>query len=181
MNRNSFCPVRRGASSQAAAVHWLRHAGVTLVELVVSIVIVGIGVVGVLLAMHQTVRHSADPIVLHQAVAIGEAYLEEILLKPFNDPDGVEPEPNRPLFDDVDDYNGLVDNGCLLPGQGACDQDGNPIAGLGAYNINVTVANVGDLGPVGSRPPAAETLRVDVQVTGPNEVNVTVSGHRTDV
>ncbi len=149
-----------------------RNAGVTLVELVVSIVVVGIAVAGVLLAMQRTVRHSADPMVLHQAVAIGEAYLEEIVLKPFNDPDA-DGEPTRPLFDDVDDYNGLVDNG-------ARDQDDQPILGLEAYNVNVTVNNVGDLGPVGSRPPAAETLRVNVRVTGPNEVDVTLSGYRTD-
>ena len=149
--------------------------GVTLVELVVSIVIVGIAAGGVLLVFHQTVRHSADPMVLHQAVAIGEAYMEEILLKPFNDPDGIDPEPNRPLFDDVVDYDALVNNGCLLPGQGACDQDGAPIAGLEAYNIAVTVTNQALNGV-----PPPESLRVDVQVTGPNEVNLTLSGYRTD-
>lgn len=145
----------------------LRQAGATLVELVVSIVIVGIAAGGVLLAFHQTVRHSADPMVLHQAVAIGEAYLEEILLKPFNDPDA-DGEPTRPQFDDVDDYNGLTD-------VGARDQDNNLIAGLGAYTISVTVGNQALNGV-----PAPESLRVDVQVTGPNEVNVTLSGYRTD-
>ena len=150
------------------------QAGATLIELVVSIVVVGIAAGGVLLAFHQTVRHSADPMVLHQAVAIGEAYMEEILLKPFNDPDA-DGEPTRPQFDDVDDYNALVNNGCLLPGQGACDQDGAPIAGLEAYNIAVTVGNQALNGV-----PALQSLRVDVQVTGPNEVNVTLSGYRTN-
>ena len=141
--------------------------GITLVELVVSIAIVGIAAGGVLLVFHQTVRHSADPMVLHQAVAIGEAYMEEILLKPFNDPDA-DGEPTRPQFDDVDDYNGLTD-------VGARDQDNNPIAGLGAYTINVTVGNQ----PLNGVP-APQSLRVEVQVTGPNEVDVTLSGYRTD-
>ena len=35
---------------------------------------------------------SADAMVLSQAVAIAEAYLEEITLKPFADPDGVDGE-----------------------------------------------------------------------------------------
>lgn len=144
------------------------QVGVTLVELVVSIVMVGIAAGGVLLVFHQTVRHSADPMVLHQAVAIGEAYLEEILLKPFNDPDGIGPEPNRPLFDNVADYD-------LLNDIGARDQDDNPIVGLEAYTINVAVGNQA-LPPI----PAAQSLRVDVQVTGPNEVNVTLSGYRTN-
>ncbi|MDH3673308.1 MAG: prepilin-type N-terminal cleavage/methylation domain-containing protein [Gammaproteobacteria bacterium] len=148
-----------------SALQRLRQAGATLIELVVSIVIVGIAAGGVLLAFHQTVRHSADPMVLHQAVAIGEAYMEEILLKPVNDPDA-DGEATRPQFDDVDDYNGLND-------VGARDQDNNLIAGLGAYTINVTVGTQ-------ALPGIANALRVDVQVTGPNEVDVTLSGYRTD-
>jgi MSHA pilin protein MshD len=142
-----------------------RQAGATLIELVVSIVIVGIAAGGVLLAFHQTVRHSADPMVLHQAVAIGETYMEEILLKPVNDPDA-DGEATRPQFDDVDDYNGLVNNG-------ARDQDDQAILGLEAYTINVTVGTQ-------ALPGIANALRVDVQVTGPNEVDVTLSGYRTD-
>ncbi len=149
----------------------LRQAGATLIELVVSIVIVGIAAGGVLLVFHQTVRHSADPMVLHQAVAIGEAYLEEILPKQFSDPDqpesgGPEAGETRPTYDDVNDYDGLTNVGAL-------DQDNNPIVGLEAYTISVTVGTQ----PL---PGIANALRVDVQVTGPNEVNVTLSGYRTD-
>ena len=151
----------------------LRQAGATLVELVVSIVIVGVAASGVLLVFHQTVRHSADPMVLHQAVAIGEAYMEEILPKQFSDPNqpesgGPEAGETRPTYDDVNDYDGISDAGAL-------DQDNNPIVGLGAYTISVTVGNQA-LPPI----PAAQSLRVDVQVTGPNEVNVTLSGYRTN-
>jgi MSHA pilin protein MshD len=190
MSRNAVaarCPLRARSRSCTSRI---RHAGVTLIELVVSMVIVGIAVSGVLLALHQTMRHSADPMVLHQAVAIGEAYLEEILLKPFDEmaasgaPEGpLGPdagEGSRPLFDDVNDYHALANNGCLVPGQGACDQDGNPIVGLEAYNINVTVTNIGDLGPPGSETPFVDTVRVDVQVTGPNDTNVMLSGYRTN-
>ncbi len=141
--------------------------GITLVELVVSIVIVGVAASGVLLVFHQTVSRSADPMVLHQAVAIGEAYMEEILLKPFNDPDA-DGEPLRPQFDDVNDYH-------LLTDVGARDQDNTPIVGLGAYTISVLVTNQALNGV-----PVAESLRVDVQVTGPNEVDVTLSGYRTN-
>ena len=61
--------------------------------------------------LSSTVGRSADAMVMSQAVAIAEAYLEEISLKAFADPDGVDGETTRAAFDDVDDYNGLVDNG----------------------------------------------------------------------
>jgi len=58
-----------------------RHAGLTLIELVISIVVIAFAVTGILLVMNKTTAHSADPLIQDQAVAIGEAYLEEILGK----------------------------------------------------------------------------------------------------
>ena len=75
--------------------------GFTLVELVIAMVVISIALSGVLMVMNYTTAHSADPMIQHQAVAIAEAYLEEILLKPYADPDGVDGEGSRALFDDV--------------------------------------------------------------------------------
>jgi prepilin-type N-terminal cleavage/methylation domain-containing protein len=61
--------------------------GVTLVELIVAIAIIGTGVAGILAVMEATTRRSADPMILQQAQLIGESYLEEILQKKFYDPD----------------------------------------------------------------------------------------------
>lgn len=65
------------------------QGGVSLVELVVFIVVVGIAVVGVLGAMRLTTAASADPMIQKQALAIAEALLEEVQLQPFTycDPD----------------------------------------------------------------------------------------------
>lgn len=65
------------------------QGGVSLVELVVFIVVVGIAVVGVLAAMRLTTAASADPMIQKQALAIAEALLEEVQLQPFTycDPD----------------------------------------------------------------------------------------------
>ena len=103
----------------------------------------------------------------HQAAAIAEAYLEEILLKPLTDPDGVDGEAARADYDDLDDYDGLSD-------AGAHDQFGAPIAGLGDYNVSVSVA------PSAALPatPAADALRVDVVVSHTNAVNFTLSSYR---
>lgn len=145
-----------------------RQHGVTLVELLVSIVIVSIAASGVLGVLSMTTAASADPMIRHQAAAIAEAYLEEIMLKPISDPDGVDGEAARADFDDLDDYNGLVDTGVR-------DQFGAPIAALGSYNVGVSVAPSSGLPSV----PVADALRVDVVVTHGSDINFVLSGYRT--
>lgn len=142
--------------------------GVTLIELLVSIVIVSIAASGVLGVLSMTTAASADPMIRHQAAAIAEAYLEEILLKPITDPDGVDGEALRADYDDLDDYNGLADIG-------ARDQFGAPTGGLGNYNVAVAVSPSAALPGV----PLADALRVDVVVTNGVDINFTLSGYRT--
>ena len=146
----------------------------TLVELVVSIVVISVGVAGILAVITRTTSSSADPVVMHQAIAVAEAYLEEILPKDFADPTqietlGFEPGETRPIFDDVSDYNGLAD-------AVARDQTNTAIAGLGAYSVNVTVTNDGSLPGIG----AVNAKRIDVSVSGPFGDAVTISSYRTN-
>src|SRR5882672_1816611 len=115
--------------------------GVTLIELVVSIVVIAIAAGAVLGVLARTVGSSGDALVMRQAVSIAEAYLEEITLKPFADPDGMDGEANRVDFDDVDDYNGLLN-------AGARDQFGNAIPALTGYTVSVTVVASGALAGV---------------------------------
>jgi MSHA pilin protein MshD len=63
--------------------------GVTLVELVVFIVIVGVAMAGVFAAFNTMTAASADPQVRKQMLAIAESLMEEIQLMPFTfcDPD----------------------------------------------------------------------------------------------
>ena len=75
---------------------------------------------------------------VQQATAIAQAYMDEILVQPLNDPDGgetgaAEAGETRATFDDVSDYHGLAD------ASGARDQTGAAIPGLDAYNVDVTV------------------------------------------
>jgi len=145
-----------------------RQSGVTLIELLVSIVIVSIAASGVLGVLSMTTAASADPMIRHQAAAIADAYLEEILLKPFTDPDGADGEASRADYDDLDDYDGLAD-------AGARDQFGAPISGLGDYTVTVAVSPSAALSAV----PAADALRVDVVVTHGVEISFALSGYRT--
>ena len=144
------------------------QCGATLVELLVSIVIVSIAASTILGVLAMTTAGSADPMIRHQAAAIAEAYLEEILLKPLNDPNGTDGELARADFDDLDDYDGLSD-------AGARDQFGSPIAGLGDYNVAVSVTPSAALAAV----PLADALRVDVTVSHASDVNFVLSGYRT--
>ncbi len=143
------------------------QVGVSLVELLLSIVIIAIAASAVLGVLSTTTNRSADPMVRHQAAAIADAYLEEILLKPFTDPDGADGEAARADFDDVDDYDGLAD-------AGARDQFGKSIAALAGYSVSVAVSSSAALPSV----PAADALRVDVNVVWQAAINFTFSGYR---
>jgi MSHA pilin protein MshD len=66
--------------------------GVSLLELIVFIVIVGIAVVGVLAALSLSSRTSADPMIQKQALSIAEAVMEEIQLMPFTYCDPEDPQ-----------------------------------------------------------------------------------------
>lgn len=167
-----------------------RYAGVTLIELVVSIVVISVGLAGILLAINRSVSSSADPMIQHQAVAIAEAYLEEILAKDFCDPDNATPctpgnapgspgctvcpaaEASRDLYDNVCDYRGLPDNVVR-------DTTGQPIAGLGAYAVQVTITDNGAVlnGLTGAN---CQVLQVDVTVNGPGGVTYSLDGYRTN-
>ena len=155
-----------------SVVDLYRHPGekgMTLVELIVAMVIVTIALGGVLTVMNFATRHSGDAVLLQQSVAIAEAYMEEITLKNFSDPDS-DGETSRPLFDDVDDYNGLSD-------QGAHDQNGNLITGLSSYSVDVSVVPQGGFGPTGM---TVAGLKIDVTVTDPGGERLTLTGYRTD-
>jgi MSHA pilin protein MshD len=151
--------------------------GITLIELVISILVVSIATVGTLAVVQRTTRASADPMITRQATAIAEAYLEEILEKPYYDPDlgaagGACPvkEASRTLYDNVCDYSALDD-------ASAKDQFGTTPAGLGAYRVRVTVDTAATLGALSG---SATVLRVDVRVTHPLPVDFTLSGYRTN-
>ncbi len=146
-----------------------RQAGTTLIELVISIVIVSIAVSAVLMAISMNVGHSADPMLRHQAVAIAEAYLEEISLKDFDDPDGVDGEANRTLYDDVNDYNGLVD-------VGARDQFNAALAGLDDYTVTVAVTASSALPSFAS----TDLFLISITITHAADINFTVSAYRAN-
>ena len=144
-----------------------RMRGVTLVELIVSIVIISIAVTSVLGVLSAVATNSAAVMVQQQGVGIASAYLNEVLQKSFNDPNGGGVEASRNLFDNVDDYN-------ALPDAIVRDQNGHAIAGLGQFRVTVSVVPHSLNGLT-----AAQARRVDVTVTHPSMPAVMLSGYRT--
>ena len=146
-----------------------RQSGGTLIELVIAIVIISISVSAILMALSTSLAHSADPMIRHQAVSIAEAYLEEIALKPFADPDGVDGEASRDLFDDVDDYNGLVD-------VGARDQFNVALTDLENYTVTVAVTASGALPSIAS----TDLFLISVTITHAAQIDFTISAYRAN-
>lgn len=145
-----------------------RCRGVTLVELVVTIVVLAAALAAVLGVVSVSAARSADNLLQTQAVMVAESYLNEILAKPFG---SVCPAPcTRPQMDEVGDYAGLSD-------VGVHDETGAAVAGLQNFNVRVTVGGSSlGTGPV---VPATQSVLVTVTVTPPNGTTVVLSGYRT--
>jgi MSHA pilin protein MshD len=144
-----------------------RQAGFSLVELIFFIVIVGLGLAGILSVMNVSVARSADPMVRKQAMALADSLLEEILLKAYDDPDGVGGETTRDTFDDVGDFHGL-DETLATPATGVF-LNMPPL--LDGYRIQVQVA-ADALDTVAAR-------RVTVTVSRGGEA-ISMTGYRTN-
>lgn len=172
-----------------------RMAGLTLVELVMFIVIVGTAVAGVLSVLNITVKSSADPQLRKQAVAIAEALLEEIQLSgmtycdPADDkfeiaasetqcstqPEAVGPEGggNTRPYDNVNDY---------VTSYSAAKQISGDVTGATAaipvgYAASVTITPEA-LGGIASSTTSPEVLRIAVTVNYGSD-SITLEGYRT--
>jgi MSHA pilin protein MshD len=171
--------------------------GLSLVELIMFIIIVGVGVAGILLVFSVTTKASADPLIQKQMLAIAEALMEEVQAKPFTncDPDdpqattatsatvgptgcqatveGMGPEGETRVnatvpFDNVNDY------GAALNISPISDITGAPIGGLGAYSATIAVG-----GSVLGGIAASESLLISVTVTRSGTDSLTLESYRT--
>ena len=128
----------------------VRELGFTLVELIVTMVVISIAVLGITNALSFAFAHQSDGLWQAKSVALAESYLEEIMARRFDEATplggvppcapttvacsavGVDGEA-RTEFDDVDDYHGVDDSPPL-------DVNGNPRLEYAGYRVQVTVA-----------------------------------------
>lgn len=139
--------------------------GMTLVELVITIVIIGIAAAALFSAMASITARSADPMLRQQSLMLAEAYLEEILAQAYADP-GATSTCGRACFDDVTDYHGLNDK----PPRDALD---NVLTQLLGYRLQVSVSDKSLTD--GATVPARY---VEVRVTDPAGQELILGGYR---
>ncbi len=182
--------------------------GISLIELIMFIVIVGIALAGILLVMNNVSKNSSDPLIHKQSLAIAESLLEEIELMPFTycDPD------------DTNAANATSATAAQCPGAGGVggveligpetlggnetryaapffdnvnDYDGFPmdlahggirdITGTAIPSLNnySAIVAVTPISFQGITLASGDALQVTVTVTGPNSAPVQLDGVRT--
>ncbi|MGF6271695.1 MSHA pilin protein MshD [Massilia sp. UYP11] len=147
-----------------------RMAGMTLVELIIAIVIVGTALAGLVAVYNRANVASADPLITQQMLAIAETMMEEVMLKPYMTDGSNAPQPAiRADYTEIDHYNGYATSG------GIVDVAGDPVAGLGRYDVAVsvtptTLTNIAN---------AADVRRIQVVVTERGGQQLQLTGWRT--
>ena len=135
--------------------------GISLIELIMFIVIIGVALAGILLVMNQVTARSADPLIRKQAFAIAESMLEEIRLQDLS---GVAcigtlgADVSRTGASSVCDYDGYSTTAGILD-----FSTNTPVGGLGGYNItDVAVAPIPALGGTPITPGSGVVITVTV-------------------
>lgn len=185
-----------------------RQLGVTLIELIVFIVIVGAALAGVLKVLEVTNRNSADPLVRKQALSIAESLLLEVTQQSFTfcDPDDANassavtvvdctnaqdkgggalssPTPaSESRYSSADPFDNVADyGGFAMPGAG-CAGICMPGDTTPLASLNGYAANVSVMRAGGVAPfaglPADAVLKITVSVTGPANTQVALVGYR---
>jgi MSHA pilin protein MshD len=177
-----------------------RERGLSFIELLMFIVIVGVCLAGVLAAINMGAQHSSDPMVRKQALAAAESLLEEIELQPFTYCDPTDPSAPTAVT------SAIGPTGCSAAGfsmdntanwgagetrygpvffDNVADYNNFSMAGtlydifqqasstLAGYSASVKVTQVG----TGFGLANTDVLRVDVTVTGSGN-SITLSGFR---
>lgn len=163
-----------------------QRSGVTLVEVAVSTVLVGVVLVAALETVGSSMRAARLGSESTDGHAIAERLMAEVLAHPYEDPDGntnsIGPEDDETLaiaerlnYDDVDDYHGWVQNGFSR-------RDGFAISELAGWQCRVEVVYA-------AAEPSAATLvdvgddqgvkRVTVRCISPTGVETTLTALRT--
>lgn len=161
--------------SSPSVVSFSRQRGVTLVELVITIVIVSIAMVASLRSFSVISGKSSDSLIQSRTLDLAQIYVDEIMAKNFDEGTGVGGIPAysgtcritddgevRADYDDVDDYNGIDEVPSFID-ENASTPVAQRLSTIYAnYLVKVTVTCDSTVGVN-----AEGAKRVDIRVTDP--------------
>ncbi len=181
-----------------------RQRGLTMIELIVFIVVIGVAVGGVMGSLVTINARSVDPLQRKQAMLRAESLLEEVSLAHFTycHPEDANAETatsagtcaatevvgpvtgeTRPYFN-INDYVSAYGT----PSANIVTDAAGAVLSPSGYPATITVRTVAAFGPaalqIGSAPPAgnsadAEVLHISVAVSYGNNQRVVLDGYRT--
>ncbi|TGG92339.1 type II secretion system protein [Natronospirillum operosum] len=179
-------------------VRRLRHQGVTLIELIIAIVVLGIAAVGILTALGRTTVLNVDPMLRAQGLALAQSFMDEVSSKPFYAPSedprfdenaGANPCPGTDLNSlssrvaDLDHVCAYADYNATQHEGGLTAPDGDPVVGLSGYNVRVTVTSNADepfSAPFDGLAPDC-MLRVEVIASAPAGADTRLVSYRSSL
>jgi len=169
-----------------------RQSGFSLIETILVIVLLGVAVAGMAAMFLNNVSKSHEPYLRQRALAVANAFMDEILRKRWDDnsplgggcvntgtalcasgpaPAGIgNEEAARADWDDIDDFNAISNQS---PPQ---DSSGSDMPGYEGFTVSVTVSQPGAWNGV----PAADVKRIEVQVTSNNGETISLSAWRVN-
>ena len=170
----------------------MRNKGFTLMETIISIIIIAVAVVGILSVIYNATQKGINPVMELKACELGQAMLDEIMLKRWDEDTplggghintslaniGTEAgETNREDFDDVDDYDGYSDGTGSEPLK---DEAGNVLTGFTGFSRSVTVTFEKPTGaPSGIN--TNNYKKVTVKVTLPTGEEINFVSYKTNI
>jgi len=138
-----------------------RQRGLSLIELIIFMVVMGIAAVAVLQMLNISARTSADPVRRKQALLLAESYLEEVELARFTFCDPTDPAA----------ATATATNQCALP----------EVLGQEAGGVGRPYDNVSDYGVNGSPGIAQQLFLTGGQLSDANGTALGLSGFTVTV
>ena len=158
-----------------------KHQGFSLVELIVSMVVIGIALPVLSQHIFRTSEHASDSFFQAKSTLLAQAYLDEILAMRYQEDSPIgggsvgscsisnndSGELMRSLYDDVDDYHGIDESGRFL--------DTTTTSRYQDYRVKISISCVGV-----SHQPSVNSKHILITITGPENTSLNFSVFRGD-